>query len=94
MADQTMLSRTVDGGDGTVPMFSALPRAGQRHIAVNEHASAFKGEAFRKVFVRLLGGDEGSALEGLTARLALSIEAPPEPISKSQPLPRLVLARR
>lgn len=76
LADQTVLSRTLDSGDGTVPMFSALPRVGQRHIAVNEHASAFKGDAFRKVFVRLLGGDEGAALEDLTARLALSIEAP------------------
>ena len=76
LADQTVLTRTIDAGDGTVPMFSALPRAGQRHIAVNEHASAFKGEAFRRVFVRLLGGDEGAALEDMTLKFALSIEAP------------------
>lgn len=77
---RTTLTRTVDSGDGTVPLFSALPRAGQRQIATNEHATAFKGEAFRKVFVRLLGGDEGPAIEGpaleLAAGLALSIEAP------------------
>jgi pimeloyl-ACP methyl ester carboxylesterase len=73
---QAVLSRTADGGDGTVPMFSALPRSGQRHVATTEHATAFKGDAFRKVFVRLLGGDEGPALEALVASLALSIEAP------------------
>lgn len=73
----TGLTRTADGGDGTVPMFSALPHTGQRHIATNEHATAFKGEAFRRVFVRLLGGDEGPAEEiAVATGLALSIEAP------------------
>ena len=71
------MTRTADGGDGTVPMFSALPHSGQRHIATNEHATAFKGEAFRRVFVRLLGGDEGPAEEiAVATGLALSIEAP------------------
>jgi len=73
---QTQLTRTADSGDGTVPMFSALPRLGQRHIATNEHATAFKGDAFRRVFVRLFGLDEGPALEAALAGLALSIEAP------------------
>jgi hypothetical protein len=74
--ERTTLTRTSDAGDGTVPMFSALPRLGQRHIVVNEHATAFKGDAFRKVFVRLLGGNEGPAFELAGPRLALSIEAP------------------
>lgn len=73
---RTVLTRTIDGGDGTVPLYSALPRIGQRQIVVNEHATAFKGDAFRRVFVRLLGGDEGPALEALLSVLALSIEAP------------------
>jgi hypothetical protein len=73
---QTVLTLTADGGDGTVPMVSALPRAGQRHIATNEHATAFKGDPFHKVFVRLLGGNEGPALEIAAKSLALSIEAP------------------
>jgi phospholipase A1 len=73
---QTMLTLTADGGDGTVPMVSALPRAGQRHIATNEHATAFKGDPFHKVFVRLLGGNEGPALEIAAKSLALSIESP------------------
>ncbi len=77
LPEQTMLTRTADAGDGTVPMFSALPRNGQRHVATNEHATAFKGEPFRRVFVRLLGGDEGPAEEvELAAGLALSVEAP------------------
>lgn len=69
------LTRTADAGDGTVPIFSALPHLGQRHIATNEHATAFKGGAFRRVFVRLFGGNEGPATEA-TAGLVLSIEAP------------------
>jgi hypothetical protein len=73
---KTTLTLTADGGDGTVPMVSALPRAGQRHIATNEHATAFKGDPFRKVFVRLLGGNEGPALELAANSLALSIESP------------------
>jgi pimeloyl-ACP methyl ester carboxylesterase len=73
----TGMTLTADGGDGTVPMFSALPSLGQRHIATNEHATAFKGDAFRRVFVRLLGGDEGPAVEVAVATgLVLSVEAP------------------
>jgi len=79
-ASRTGMTLTPDGGDGTVPLFSALPHVGQRHVATNEHATAFKGGAFRKVFVRLLGGYEGPALEAFALvkedRIALSIEAP------------------
>lgn len=73
----TELTLTVDAGDGTVPLYSALPTRGQRQMVANQHATAFKGEAFRRVFVRLLGGDEGDALEsasGLTVEL--SVESP------------------
>ncbi|MES2044607.1 MAG: hypothetical protein V4475_12070 [Pseudomonadota bacterium] len=75
--DRTVLTQTDNGGDGTVPLYSALPRPGQRQIVTNEHATAFKGAAFRRVFLRLLGGDEGPALETLGApELILSVESP------------------
>lgn len=75
--DETVLTRTDDGGDGTVPLYSALPRLGQRHLAVNEHPSAFTGGPFHQAFVRLLGGNDGDALELPRARrVLLSVEAP------------------
>lgn len=60
---QTRLTRTDDGGDGTVPLYSALPARGQRQIVTNEHATVFRGTPFRKVFFRLMGGNAGEALE-------------------------------
>lgn len=75
--NRTVLTLTENGGDGTVPLFSALPRPGQRMIATNEHAGAFKGVPFHTAFVRLLGGNAGDALElALAANLALSVESP------------------
>lgn len=74
---------TPDGGDGTVPLYSALPRQGQRQMVVNEHSTVFEGDPFRKVFVRLLGGNEGAAIEAVKAvapPLALSVEAPVVPV--------------
>ncbi|MFN3615700.1 MAG: esterase/lipase family protein, partial [Rubrimonas sp.] len=79
---RTVLTLTPDGGDGTVPIYSALPHVGQRQIVVNEHATVFAGAPFRKVFFRLLGGDDGDAIEaaGRAAaaglRVALSLDRP------------------
>lgn len=76
-ASRSVVTQTEAAGDGTVPMFSALARAPQRHVAPNEHATAFKGSAFRAVFLRLLGLDVGPALEAVVgATLALSVESP------------------
>lgn len=72
---RSVTTLTEDGGDGTVPLYSALPRLGQRHLAPNEHTSAFRGASFAAVCARLFGVDQGPALEGL-APLALSIERP------------------
>lgn len=82
---RTALTLTDNGGDGTVPLYSALPRPGQRAIVTNEHAAAFKGAAFRRVFVRLLGGNEGDALEKIDIGnpLALSVESPVVDTSRS-----------
>lgn len=72
-AEAMVVTRTEDGGDGTVPFWSALPRAGQKQVVVNEHSQAFRGLPFKRVFYRLLGGDLGPALQALSGddRLAL-----------------------
>lgn len=65
--EDMVLTRTEDGGDGTVPLWSALPHPGQRQVVVNEHSHAFCGMAFKRVLFRLLGRDIGAALEALQA---------------------------
>ena len=72
--DGMELTRSEGAGDGTVPFWSALPRAVQKQIVVNEHAHVFQGMPFKKVFYRLLGGDLGPALE----KLDLAAEAEQE----------------
>lgn len=68
-AQQDMVvTRSEDAGDGTVPLWHALPVAGPKHVSVNEHSHAFDSLAFRKVFYRLLGGDIGPPLESLSAQ--------------------------
>ena len=80
---RSIVTLTQAAGDGTVPLYSALPVAGQRQIVVNEHATVFKGVPFRKVFFRLMGGDAGEPIEELPdgapiegPRLHLSLDAP------------------
>jgi hypothetical protein len=72
------LTRTADGGDGTVPVTSASPR-GQRQVIVGEHMSLFAESGFRQLYRRLLGTSMTGALEGASApnqvEAALSVEA-------------------
>jgi len=79
--EEMVVTRTEDAGDGTVPFWSALPRAVQKQVVVNEHAQVFRGMPFKRVFYRLLGGDlgiplEASGLEEETGPLRLSIPTP------------------
>lgn len=73
---RSVVTRTDEAGDGTVPLTSALPVRGQHHIAVNEHSTAFAGDPFHRVFARLLGFDEGYALEAVGDEARLTLEAP------------------
>lgn len=76
---QSQLTWSDDGGDGTVPLYSALPRAGQRQVVTNEHSTAFKGRPFRNILSRLLGASLGPALESsgdIGPDLRLSVESP------------------
>lgn len=79
--EASVVTVTADAGDGTVPLFSALPAATQRQIVINEHSTVFKGDAFRRVFFRLMGGDAGDptelALDGKPVpKLRLTVAGP------------------
>ncbi|TCO71317.1 esterase/lipase family protein [Rhodovulum euryhalinum] len=78
---KTVVTKTPDGGDGTVPIYSALPRIGQRQLVVNEHSTVFEGVPFKRVFFRLFGADAGAPVEvaggeGAHMTVALSIDQP------------------
>lgn len=84
---QTVVTRTPDGGDGTVPIYSALPRIGQRQLVVNEHSTVFEGVPFKRVFFRLFGADAGPPVEvagGEAAHMtvALSIDRPVQQVGE------------
>jgi Lecithin:cholesterol acyltransferase len=49
------VTRSEDAGDGTVPLWSALPKSAQKQLVVGEHASFFKEATFKAVFFRLFG---------------------------------------
>lgn len=70
---------TPDAGDGTVPMWSSLPRTVQKQVVVNEHSNVFRGDPFRRVFFRLFGADAGVPLEApadAAFKLAVSLQRP------------------
>jgi pimeloyl-ACP methyl ester carboxylesterase len=70
---------TPDSGDGTVPMWSSLPRRVQKQVVVNEHANVFRGDPFKRVFFRLFGADAGTPLEApadAAFKLAVSLQRP------------------
>lgn len=76
---RTVVTQTADGGDGTVPIYSALPAIGQRQLVVNEHSTVFEGMPFKRVFLRLFGADAGppvemSGGEAANTTVALSID--------------------
>ena len=70
---------TPDAGDGTVPMWSTLPRPVQKQVVINEHANVFRGNPFKRVFFRLLGGDAGAPTEAVAEaefQLSVSLQKP------------------
>lgn len=60
---RSIVTRTPDGGDGTVPLYSALAHRGQRQIVFNEHSTVFSGTPFKRVLFRLLGSNAGLPIE-------------------------------
>jgi hypothetical protein len=76
-ASNALVVTTADAGDGTVPMWSSLPRAVQKQVVVNEHANVFRGDPFKRVFFRLFGADAGPPLEAAadaSCKLAVSLQ--------------------
>lgn len=70
-----VLTRTDDAGDGTVPLWSALPRSKQKQVVIGEHASFFTERAFKAVFYRLLGKSFPAPPVALAGMVALSVHA-------------------
>lgn len=64
---QKVVTRQQDAGDGTVPMWSALPRSGQKQLVVGEHSKFFTETAFKAVFYRLFGATFSAPPTSLTA---------------------------
>ncbi|MFC0219538.1 hypothetical protein ACFFJ7_14160 [Pseudochelatococcus lubricantis] len=64
-----------DAGDGTVPVWSAFPRLGQKQAVVGEHASFFTATAFKPVFYRLLGAASPTPPLGVAPAVDLSVHA-------------------
>ena len=64
---EAILTTSDDAGDGTVPMWSALPRSLQKQLVVGDHSGFFTGKIFSAVFYRLLGATFPTPPIGLTA---------------------------
>jgi pimeloyl-ACP methyl ester carboxylesterase len=87
VADQMVVTRTKDAGDGTVPFWSSLLPDTQRHVAINDHTTVFTGDAFKRVFFRLLGVDLGAPVQGF-GNEAVGFEAEHFRLSTPQPIVR------
>jgi len=64
-AAEQVVTRSEDAGDGTVPLWSALPKSGQKQLVVGEHSNFFTATPFKAVFFRLFGKDFPTAPVGL-----------------------------
>ena len=71
-----VITRQKDAGDGTVPLWSALPKSGQKQLVVGEHSKFFTETGFKAVFFRLFGKNFPAPPTSLTAANAtLSVQA-------------------
>lgn len=79
------LTSTEDAGDGTVPMWSALPRSLQKQLVVGDHSGFFAKNQFKAVFYRLMGRTFTSAPLAAAAEVSLTVAAmtarPGEPVN-------------
>lgn len=72
-----VVTRTDDAGDGTVPLWSALPVSAQKQLVVGEHARFFAEENFEAVLYALFGKAFPRPPVGMAAGgvAALSVQA-------------------
>lgn len=66
---------SADAGDGTVPLWSAAPLAGQKHLVAGNHTDFLAKDAFKAVFWRLFGKSYPVPPMGAAPQLALSLDA-------------------
>lgn len=71
------MTRSEDAGDGTVPLWSALPKSAQKQLVVGEHASFFTETTFKAVFFRLFGKNFPTPPVGVAraVKAALSVQS-------------------
>lgn len=85
-----IVTRQQDAGDGTVPLWSALPSSGQKQLVVGEHSKFFTGTSFKAVFFRLFGKKFPAPPTTLTAASAtLSVQA--FTLGKTDPVELLII---
>lgn len=83
---------TPDAGDGTVPMWSALPGPVQKQVVIGEHSNVFRGTPFKRVFFRLFGQDAGVPVEAASeAELTLDVSLQRQVFRSGEPI-ELVLS--
>lgn len=64
---------SADAGDGTVPLWSAAPLAGQKQTVPGNHSDFFTNDIFKAVFYRLFGKSFPTPPLGLAAVMTLSV---------------------
>lgn len=64
---------SADAGDGTVPLWSAAPLAGQKQVVPGNHTDFFTHDAFKAVFYRIFGKQFPVAPLGAAPELRLSV---------------------
>jgi hypothetical protein len=69
------LTSAEDAGDGTVPMWSALPRSLQKQLVPGDHTGFFARPAFKAVFYRLLGSTFAAPPLTAAPTVDLSVQA-------------------
>lgn len=62
--NQTVLTKSKDAGDGTVPIYSSLALKNQRQVVIEKHSTAFDADAFRALFRRTMGLSNETVLAG------------------------------
>lgn len=66
-------TRSADAGDGTVPLWSAAPLAGQKQTVPGNHSDFFTHDIFKAVFYRLFGKSFPVAPLGAAPVMTLSV---------------------
>lgn len=89
-SEVSQITRSEDAGDGTVPLWSALPKSGQKQLVVGSHTDFFSASAFKAVFYRLFGKDYPLPPLAATAEGAVSLSVQAVGIAKTDAIDLLI----